>query len=60
MSLRTLRMKICKATKQRNARIILWLIMGSGDLMELNADNDDRELDWLGLEGGSNIMCSIL
>lgn len=59
MSLRTLRMKVCKVTKERNADIGLWLILGGGLLRKLQVENDSEELDWLGLEDGSSIMFHI-
>jgi tubulin-specific chaperone E len=52
-------MKVCKVTKQRNANVVLCLIMDDGAQRELNADSDSRELDWLGLEDGSRIVFNI-
>jgi len=59
MSLRTLRMKIRKVTK-RKADMVLWLKMDDGTFSELHADEDSRELGWLGLENGSSLVFSML
>ena len=56
MSLRMLRMKILKATKQRRVGVQLWQKMENGAMRELLGDCDYRELNWLGLESGSIIV----
>jgi tubulin-specific chaperone E len=59
MSLRTLRMKICKVIKQRKADIVLWLIIEGSVIRELYADSDNQELDWLGIGDGSSIVFTV-
>ncbi|TFK42454.1 hypothetical protein BDQ12DRAFT_275920 [Crucibulum laeve] len=58
MSLRNLRMKICKTLKRNftKSTVRCWLRMEDGMLVELEAEQDTRDLDWLGLENGSHIM----
>jgi len=57
MSLRNLRLKICKTLKYaRNTSIDCWLQMPDGSLTTLGNENDSRELDWLGIETGSQII----
>ena len=58
MSLRNLRLKVCKTLKYdpRNTEINCWLQMTDGSLMMLGHENDARDLDWLGIENGSQII----
>ena len=58
MSLRNLRLKICKTLKydSRNTDINCWLQMSDGSLMTLGHENDSRDLDRLGIEPGSQII----
>jgi len=58
MSLRNLRLKICKTLKYdaRNNNIKCWLQMPDGSLMTLGHENDSRDLDMLGIEPGSQII----
>lgn len=58
MSLRNLRLKICKTLKYdvRNSYIDCWLEMPDGSLVTLDHENDSRDLGWLGIETGSQII----
>ncbi|KAF8798138.1 RNI-like protein [Phlegmacium glaucopus] len=58
MSLRNLRLKICKTLRYdaRNTSIDCWLRMPNGSLTTLGHENDTRDLDWLGIETGSQII----
>jgi len=58
MSLHNLRLKICKTLKYdaRNTNIDCWLQMRDGSLMALAHENDSRDIDWLGIETGSQII----
>ena len=56
MSLRAFRMKIAKVLKRNGTDIFLSIEVGNGVVRELHSDNDARDLDWLGLEDGSNIV----
>jgi len=58
MSLRNLRLKICKTLKYdaRKTDINCWLQMPDGSLMTLGHENDARDLDTLGIEPGSQII----
>ena len=58
MSLRNLRLKICKTLKYdaRNTEINCWLHMSDGSLMTLGHENDSLDLDRLGIEPGSQII----
>lgn len=60
MTLRVLRLKICKVLKYdaRRVNITLWLRMGHGSLVKLDAA-DAREIDWLGIENGSQIIYQV-
>jgi len=61
MSLRTLRLKICKALKYdaRRTDLTLWLGMGQGTLTRLDREYDARVIDWLGIERGSQIVYQV-
>ena len=59
MSLRTLRRKICKLTKQRNADVLLWLVTAKSVVRQLDKADDNQELGWLGLDDGSSIIFNI-
>lgn len=61
MTLRVLRLKICKALKRdpRHTNIMFWLRMAHGSLARLDNEQDSRDLDWLGLENNSHIMYRI-
>ena len=58
MSLRNLRLKVCKTLKYdaRNTNINCWLQISDGSLMTLGHENDSRDLDTLGIEPGSQII----
>ncbi|KAJ7685581.1 hypothetical protein DFH06DRAFT_1358117 [Mycena polygramma] len=58
MTLRALRLKICKTLKLSAARtaISLWLQMQDGSRTPLESDRDGQDLAWLGIELGSNII----
>ncbi|KAF9527024.1 hypothetical protein CPB83DRAFT_748494, partial [Crepidotus variabilis] len=58
MSLRILRIKICKVLKLdvRRTKLRCWLRMWDGSFAELEAVNNTRDLDWLGLENGSQLI----
>jgi len=58
MSLRIFRMKVCKTLKYdaRRTKLTCYLRMANGSLSELDSDYDGRDLDWLGLENGSQII----
>jgi len=55
LSLRHLRAKIGKVTKHR-ATVTCWLRMRDGTLAELKSNDDYRDLSWMGLESGSQII----
>ncbi|KAF9482808.1 RNI-like protein [Pholiota conissans] len=61
MTLRILRLKICKALKYdpRNTNIMFWLRMPHGALGRLDDESTYRDLDWLGLEHNSQIIYQI-
>lgn len=61
MSLRILRLKICKALKYdaRRTDLTLWLRMGQGTLTRLDREYDARVIDWLGIERGSQIVYQV-
>jgi len=58
MTLRNLRLKICKGAKvdPRKVKVVCKLRMSNGSLSELESEYDTRELDWLGLEEGSEVV----
>ena len=58
MSLRTLRLKICKVLKCDASRthLTVWLRMGQGTLAKLDNEHDTRNIGWLGFERGSQIV----
>ena len=58
MSLRNLRLKICKTLKYdaRKTDINCWVQMSDGSLMTLGHENDSWDLDRLGFEPGSQII----
>lgn len=58
LSLRHLRAKIAKVTKHRagSAAVTCWLRMRDGTLAELKSNDDYRDLSWMGLESGSQII----
>jgi len=58
MTLRIFRMKVCKILKYdlRRTNLTCWLRMGDGSLSELDSQYDSRDLDWLGVETGSQII----
>ncbi|KAF8636511.1 hypothetical protein AX17_003325 [Amanita inopinata Kibby_2008] len=58
MTLRTLRLKVCKSVKGRATKnnITLWQRMQGGLLVELGHTHDTQDLSWLGLEDGSLIV----
>ncbi|KAJ7149343.1 hypothetical protein C8R46DRAFT_1179791 [Mycena filopes] len=58
MTLRALRLKVCKTMKSSAARtaISLWLQMQDSSCTPLDSDRDAQDLAWLGIELGSNIL----
>ena len=58
MSLRNLRLKVCKTLRYdaRSTNVKFWLQMSDGSRMTLGHDKDSRDLDWLGIETGSQII----
>ena len=58
MSLRNLRLKVCKTLRSdaRSTKVNFWLQMPDGSRMSLGHDKDSRDLDWLGIETGSQII----
>ena len=60
--LRTLRMKICKILKQdaRRTQVRCWLRIRDGSLSELVKQDDSKDLDWLGIENGSQIIYEVI
>ncbi|KAJ3515736.1 hypothetical protein NLJ89_g1578 [Agrocybe chaxingu] len=58
MSLRIFRLKACKTLKLdvRRTNLTCWLRMRNGSLSKLGEEYDSRELDWLGIEDGSQIV----
>jgi hypothetical protein len=65
MSLRTFRLKVLKSLKQSRQHSSnvtlgeLWVKMGDGSFARLDHDSDDKDLDWLGFENGSEVMYSV-
>jgi hypothetical protein len=61
MSLRNLRYKICKTLKfnARNTNLNCWLQMSDGTRLTLGHENDSRDLDWIGMESGSQIIYQV-
>ena len=58
MSMRTFRMKLAKTfklTKAEQTALRLWLKMSDGVYTEMDLSDDNHELDWWGLEDGSEI-----
>jgi hypothetical protein len=55
-------MKICKTLKYeiRKTRIRCWLRMKDNALVELETKDDSKDIDWLGLEDGSQIVYQVL
>ena len=59
MSVRTFRLKVAKTFKiprASQAALGLWLRMPDGNLAEIDGALDDRDLDWWGIEDGSEII----
>ena len=58
LSLKILRTKICKALKHdiRQTSIRCWLRLNNNVLLELETKDDSKNIDWLGLESGSQIV----
>lgn len=58
MTLRALRLKICKTMKFSASRtaISLWLQMQDSSCAPLESDRDAQDLAWLGIESGSHIV----
>ncbi|KAJ7681776.1 hypothetical protein B0H17DRAFT_1075669 [Mycena rosella] len=58
MTLRALRLKVCKTMKYSASRtaISLWLQMQDSTRAPLDSDRDGQDLAWLGIESGSNIF----
>ncbi|KAH9951861.1 hypothetical protein B0H21DRAFT_714574 [Amylocystis lapponica] len=57
MSVQTFRMKVVKSLKiARTATVKLWLRMPDGNLAEIDNTQDNRDLDWWGVEGGSDMI----
>ncbi|KAJ7074091.1 hypothetical protein C8F01DRAFT_8067 [Mycena amicta] len=61
MTLRALRLKLCKTTKRSpgNTAVSLWLQMQDNSYAPLSEDRDEQDLAWLGVEAGSNIIFTI-
>ncbi|KDR81741.1 hypothetical protein GALMADRAFT_239919 [Galerina marginata CBS 339.88] len=61
MTLRILRLKLCKSLKYdaRSTKITFWLRMGHRLLSKLETQQDSRDLDWLGVESGSQIVYQV-
>ncbi|KAJ7256464.1 hypothetical protein B0H12DRAFT_1202025 [Mycena haematopus] len=58
MTLRALRLKICKTMKYSSSgtALSLWLQMQDGSFTLLESDRDAQDLAWLGIESGSTII----
>jgi hypothetical protein len=58
MTLRALRLKICKTMKYSPAStaLALWLQMQDKSFSPLESDRDGQDLAWLGIESGSSIV----
>ncbi|KAJ7632998.1 hypothetical protein FB45DRAFT_914126 [Roridomyces roridus] len=64
MTLRAFRLKVRKTMKQHaaasdTAMVLLWLQMQDTSWALLDIDRDQHDLAWLGVESGSNIICTI-
>ncbi|KAF9261399.1 hypothetical protein L218DRAFT_870040 [Marasmius fiardii PR-910] len=60
MTLKLLRLKIRKLMKvPPRDEITVWVKMPDGQWVELETDRDQQDLDWLGLENGSQVACCI-
>ncbi|KIP12320.1 hypothetical protein PHLGIDRAFT_98272 [Phlebiopsis gigantea 11061_1 CR5-6] len=58
MTMRTFRMKLAKTfklTKAEQASVRMWIRMPEGTYTEVDLTDDNHELDWWGLEDGSEI-----
>lgn len=62
MTLRTLRLKIKKTMRlvTTKASVALRLKMKDGTLVGLESSSDDRDLAWLGVEDGTELVVDIL
>lgn len=63
MTMRTLRMKLAKTfklTKAEQAGVRMWLRMPDGAYAEVDLTDDNHQLDWWGLEDGSEIAVAAL
>ncbi|KAF9013951.1 hypothetical protein BDQ17DRAFT_1386518 [Cyathus striatus] len=58
MSLKQLRMKLCKLSKEnsRNCIVRCWLKLSDGSVKELEKDSDTKDLSWLGIEKSSEVL----
>lgn len=61
MTLKVLRLKICKALKcdARKTNLVLWLYLGNKTLTVLDQQQDLKDLDWLGVDNGSHIAYQV-
>jgi tubulin-specific chaperone E len=65
MSLRIFRLKVLKCLKssrQHSSNFILrdlWLKMGDDTFAKLDHDSDEKDLDWLGFENGSEVLYDV-
>ena len=61
MTLRTLRMKLCKLLKRnyKDTDVRLWVVMDNGSMVPLEQEDDSRELGWFGVEDGTELLFQI-
>ncbi|KAL0577801.1 hypothetical protein V5O48_004168 [Marasmius crinis-equi] len=58
MTLKVFRLKVRKTMKvQPQEEMTLWVLMPDGKWIELGIERDGQDLEWLGLEEGSQLAC---
>ncbi|KAJ8088091.1 hypothetical protein PM082_013642 [Marasmius tenuissimus] len=61
MTLKVFRLKVRKTLKvQPQGVMSLWVKMPDGKWIELTSDRDGQDLEWLGLEGNSQVACCVM
>ncbi|TFK76354.1 hypothetical protein BDN72DRAFT_830912 [Pluteus cervinus] len=58
MTLRTLRMKLCKVLKRsyKDTDVQLWVVMDDGSITLLGHEDDSKELGWFGVEDSTELL----
>lgn len=61
MTVKVFRLKARKVFKVApQANLSVWVMMPDVTWVEIRAESDRQELDWVGLEEGTNIACCIV